>query len=95
MDDRYFTTSKIIEWAILVVLPLTLAAVLLLGGCSFLEKMNQPAPWPTDKIPVYQEQGVLKVPSRELERYRCVEGVLLCHTYPPTSYCTCESQVTL
>lgn len=71
----------------------TLLLCVSVAGCAglyhFLDKMSEPPTWPQDKIPVYPRQ-VLDIPRRELDKYRCVQGVLYCETPTGTDYqCEC------
>lgn len=61
----------------------TLLLCVAVAGCAgfytFLDKMSGPPTWPHDKIPVYPRQ-VLDIPRRDLDKYKCVEGVLWCES---------------
>lgn len=68
------------------------------GLASIMEKLNQPPAWPHDKIPIYPDQGELRVPVGELDKYKCVTGVLACDIIggrTGQAFCTCEKQLVL
>jgi hypothetical protein len=58
-----------------------------LSGCSTLTSS-----WPAGKIPIWPDQrGKFELPVRDLDNYRCVQGVLVCNVYKPSAYCSCET----
>jgi hypothetical protein len=66
-----------------------LAASVVLSGCSFLDQIQINAGPTLDPDKVYLGTSKITASWRELDRYACVGGPLLCEQAGGTYYCRC------
>lgn len=63
--------------------------VLLLGGCSVLDSAMTSSGFRYDPTKIYLGPEPVSVSRKDIDRYACVERVLICRAYGTSMDCRC------